>query len=718
MVGRTSQPGTACDDNDPLTGNDTWDANCTCVGLLIDCNNVAGGTDLPGTPCDDGNANSSNDTWTAGCLCVGVLPNDCLGIPGGTAQPGTACDDNDPLTGNDTWDASCACAGLVIDCNSVAGGTDLPGTPCDDGNANSSNDTWTAGCLCVGVLPNDCLGIPGGSAQPGTACDDNDPLTGNDMWDANCSCAGLVIDCNNVAGGTDLPGSACDDGDLLTGNDTWDATCNCAGTPVNPCDAPVITTFTSTGPLCLGESVLLETSVVGTAPFVFDWSGPGSTLSGSGSNVTIPNAQSGTYQVIVTNACGDDTATVVVVVNPLPDASFLYSEPMYCQNSFDPSPTISTLGGVFSPSNSGLIINAANGTIDLDASTTGVYIITYSLQANGCSALHTEQLTIAAPPIANWSSPGSLCDGIGTVNLNNYLDTGTIPGGTWSGAGVNGDYFDPSGLAGMIEITYTATVGDCSANGVGYITITPAPVALAGPDAEVCGLQHQMNATLQTAVGYWTPLNGGTVSVSTDPTTMVSVTAAGAYSFLWTVGDGQCFDNDTVRVTFSDPAISPVVDAGPDQELNVVDHTLLDGSTNGTQWSWSLASGGGNITDNDDLNTEVYLLGVGSNTFILSASNGPCPSTMDTVVIIVNELAIPTGFSPNGDGTNDVLVIPGIEEYKDNSLIVFDRWGRKVYEQERYANDWEGKALPDDTYFMVLNIAEGRTYNGYLIIKR
>ena len=58
------------------------------------------------------------------------------------------------------------------------------------------------------------------------------------------------------------------------------------------------------------------------------------------------------------------------------------------------------------------------------------------------------------------------------------------------------------------------------------------------------------------------------------------------------------------------------------------------------------------------------------------------------------------------------------EEYKDNSLIVFDRWGRKVYEQERYANDWEGKALPDDTYFMVLNIAEGRTYNGYLIIKR
>ena len=30
-------PGTACNDGDPNTGNDTWDANCNCVGQLIDC---------------------------------------------------------------------------------------------------------------------------------------------------------------------------------------------------------------------------------------------------------------------------------------------------------------------------------------------------------------------------------------------------------------------------------------------------------------------------------------------------------------------------------------------------------------------------------------------------------------------------------------------------------------------------------------------------------
>ncbi|MEO8067342.1 MAG: gliding motility-associated C-terminal domain-containing protein, partial [Flavobacteriales bacterium] len=484
------------------------------------------------------------------------------------------------------------------------------------------------------------------------------------------------------------------------------------------CDAPTISAFTSTGPLCQGENALLETSVTGTAPFAFAWSGPGLGQTGSTADLTVLNASGGTYQVIVTNACGDDTATVNLVVQPLPDASFLYGATVYCQNSFDPSPSIATLGGTFSANSSDLAIDPVSGTIDLDASLPGPYIITYSVQNGNCAALHTEQIALALPPSAEWTSPGSMCDGNGPVDLNTFLNIGTTIGGTWSGTNITGSLFNPSGLAGVIEITYTATVGDCSSDGVGYITITAAPPANAGPDAEVCGNVHHMNATLQTAVGNWFALNGGTWSSQTDPNATVTVPAAGVYTFVWTVGDGGCYSSDTVLVTFRDPAMVITVDAGPDQMLEVTDHTFLDGTTNGTQWLWSLAGGSGNISDTNDPGTEVYLLGVGANTFVLSASNGPCPSTMDTVTITVNELSIPTGFSPNDDGTNDALVIPGITAYPGNSIVVFDRWGRKVYEMKGYVNDWEGKYLPNDTYFMVLNITESRSYNGYLIIKR
>jgi hypothetical protein len=56
---------------DPTTGNDVYQADCTCAGELIDCEGVAGGTALPGTPCDDMNPNTGNDMWDANCVCMG-----------------------------------------------------------------------------------------------------------------------------------------------------------------------------------------------------------------------------------------------------------------------------------------------------------------------------------------------------------------------------------------------------------------------------------------------------------------------------------------------------------------------------------------------------------------------------------------------------------------------------------------------------------------------
>ncbi|MBK6342205.1 MAG: HYR domain-containing protein [Flavobacteriales bacterium] len=220
-------PATPCDDGNPNTGNDIYDANCNCAGQLIDCLGVPGGTALVGTACDDGNALTGNDIYDANCICAGQLI-DCLGVPGGSALVGTACDDGNALTGNDIYDANCICAGQLIDCLGVPGGSALVGTACDDGNPNTGNDIYDANCNCAGQLI-DCLGVPGGSALVGTACDDSNALTGNDIYDANCNCAGQLIDCLGVPGGSSLVGTACDDGNALTGNDVYDANCICAG---------------------------------------------------------------------------------------------------------------------------------------------------------------------------------------------------------------------------------------------------------------------------------------------------------------------------------------------------------------------------------------------------------------------------------------------------------------------------------------------------------
>jgi hypothetical protein len=197
---------------------------------------VPGGTATIGSPCDDGDPNTGNDAYDANCDCVGE-PLDCLGVPGGTATIGSPCDDGDPNTGGDIYDANCDCVGQAIDCLGVPGGTATIGSPCDDGDPNTGNDAYDANCDCVGE-PLDCLGVPGGTATIGSACDDGDPNTGNDVYNANCVCAGSpvgTLDCEGVLNGPALPGTSCDDGNAATINDTWNANCVCTGTLVGPC---------------------------------------------------------------------------------------------------------------------------------------------------------------------------------------------------------------------------------------------------------------------------------------------------------------------------------------------------------------------------------------------------------------------------------------------------------------------------------------------------
>jgi len=49
------------------------------------------------------------------------------------------------------------------------------------------------------------------------------------------------------------------------------------------------------------------------------------------------------------------------------------------------------------------------------------------------------------------------------------------------------------------------------------------------------------------------------------------------------------------------------------------------------------------------------------------------------------------------------FLIPGIDLYPDNSLVLFTRWGKKVYERSGYNNDLDFSEYPEGTYYYVLN---------------
>lgn len=83
------------------------------------------------------------------------------------------------------------------------------------------------------------------------------------------------------------------------------------------------------------------------------------------------------------------------------------------------------------------------------------------------------------------------------------------------------------------------------------------------------------------------------------------------------------------------------------------------------------------------------------------------------------------GFSPNGDGINDNWHVPILDQYKDNKVVILNRWGNEVWAGSNYDNkevvfegrNMNGDALPDGTYYYILqyNNIEKR---GWVFIKR
>lgn len=118
----------------------------------------------------------------------------------------------------------------------------------------------------------------------------------------------------------------------------------------------------------------------------------------------------------------------------------------------------------------------------------------------------------------------------------------------------------------------------------------------------------------------------------------------------------------------------------------------------------------------------------GTDVFCYQLCDNGVPVMCDTACVYVTvlppvEVVVPNGFSPNGDGVNDYLVVEAIQIFPDNALIIFNRWGSKVFEARGYLNEWDGtyhgEPLPDGTYFYQLDPGDGTApRTGYIVIYR
>ncbi|MGH1437922.1 MAG: gliding motility-associated C-terminal domain-containing protein [Lewinella sp.] len=497
------------------------------------------------------------------------------------------------------------------------------------------------------------------------------------------------------------------------------------------------------------------------------WDLDGEILTGE-DGLTVDATDLGIYTLTVTSAANgcDGSASVEVIPATeltLPELPVLSLDLLGCNGDPVVIDASSADDGTFTFAS--VDWSSADGTFTVDApfavsaTAVGTYtlMVTVDTPVPGCEA-EMDYEVIADPNtpvadagmdmVAGCGEPVML-DGTGSTPPSATIlyewmivDAGSTP--------LTGDTDGPTPTvenAGTYQLTVTNTENGCDAvSEVVAVTFEFPADAAAGADAAACDDMADLSGNLPANTqGVWTTASGATIDMITEPLTMVSDMIEGANVFTWTLSAPGCpeFSSDDVTITrATTPIASPdamTLEAGVSNgTVNLLTNDQLGGTTNfdltiltgpafGTFDTTALAQG------DFVLSLQPTEFGVTTVTYQICSTD--CPDLCDTSTLMITALPseenfIPNTITPNGDGANDQLVFDILlfnpaDDFPDNEIVVFNRWGDIIYEAKPYNNDWsglnmDGTEVPEGTYYYVLrlNISRGEIVRGDITVIR
>jgi gliding motility-associated-like protein len=357
---------------------------------------------------------------------------------------------------------------------------------------------------------------------------------------------------------------------------------------------------------------------------------------------------------------------------------------------------------------------------------TGVGSYSYRLSAAEIENLSSNNCRVASNIITIEVNPLPLIQVSGVINACMGADVTLVASGgsTYSWTGPNGfastqaqPVLNDVDLtnAGIYNVTVTTDKG-CSLSGSGELKVNPLPNAQVSGNDHICeGSSTLLQATGGT--GYlWSPSSG--LSSATTPDPLASPADTTLYKVVVQNQFG-CKDSAEIKVNVWK---KPQANAGTDKTTREGIAVTLNGTVSGTDVSyfWTPVAG---LNDPGILNPQAVLFEDGKYTLHAVSNLGCGTSTDEVFVKVYKKVVIPNAFSPNGDGINDLWLIPALQTYTNPEITVFNRYGQPVYQSKGYNTPWDGKfkgtPLPVGTYYYVIDLKIGEPpLGGWVVIVR
>lgn len=421
--------------------------------------------------------------------------------------------------------------------------------------SQSGNPTWTS---------------------PGALCDQIDPINLNTFVTGT---TGGTWSGAGIAGGILFP-------DGLNGpiNITYTVgTGNCVSSStqviaiVGTVNGPTITG----GPaFCNGSPGTPTLTASGYPGATFNWySNSGLTnLVHTGATFNPPVGVNQLYYVVQDFAGCNELATPVnVSFIDAPPAPVVQTTVNFCPGSTLPSLTVSSAGPITWYNDAALtqIIGTGLTFTPLESQAPDIYAVA------GTGSCRSEAVAITLNGTAlsaAWNAPSSVCNSDTPVDLN-ALVTGSS-GGTWSGNGVSGSTFNPSGLTGNVVITYAVGSGSCIVESQQSVTVN------AGGDPSWTSPGSLCNPTDPISLNDWlTGTPGGTWSgAGVAGGILFPDGLTGNVAITYTVGSGNCVETLQQNINILSAVASPSI--GNTTFCEGAAASITASGTGGGQFNW------------------------------------------------------------------------------------------------------------------------------------
>ena len=612
-----------------------------------------------------GTSPSINVDYTLGsCVVSDVMVIDIEAAPTITLNPVTPVCENSGLQDLTTMVSGNPAGGFFTFVGPGVTGSNFD--PAGLGGTTASIDvTYTLGvCIVTGNMAIDVQTTPTLTLNPTTPLCENAGIQ-NLLPMASASPAGGTF----TFSGPGVTGSNFDPSGLsgLVNIDvTYDlGACSITNTMVIDVEPTPVLTLTPVTPQCDSGMPVDLLGMVSAVPGggVFTFSGPGVT-----GTIFDPMGQSGVVNIVVNYQLSACTVVEIMTIDvqQAPVLTLTPSTPL-CENAGPQDlltwATPNPAGGTFVFSGPGV-----TGTTFDPAGLNGFTTVTADYTLGVCTTTSLIAVDVQIVPTVSFNPPAAICNDDGLQDLLPMVSVNPTGGTlTFSGAGVVGNNFNPTGLVGPIDIQVTYILTSCSRVDTMTLMLNDAATVNAGVDQIVCETDPVMlNGTLGGGAtsGIWTSTGSGMFDDNTSLTAIYTPSPAdiSAGSVILTLitndpdGAGPCSVQSSSLTVNINPAA--IVDAGADQTIcegeNVNVVGIISGAASNPMW---VTTGGGSFDDPSLLSTTYFPdasdISAGQVELILTTDDpdgpGGCPPGTDTLEITI------TGFPTVDAGPNQAI---------------------------------------------------------------